>query len=165
LVKKHGPQLAQLAFPEGQVKNAEPGDTALHLACRLSNVDAVRTLLRSGMLIDAKNAKSQRALDLASGSVSVEQVSCCGLCQKKSAFSVYPCYLLVIYIPIHYRCDEVRRLKLAISYRDVESIFREYLLLETFSHRARWLLNFLDNVMLLSSPIVENYPLRLAASC
>jgi hypothetical protein len=47
------------------VAYAEPGDSALHLACRLGKVDAVRALLRAGVVCSTRNSNNQLALEAA----------------------------------------------------------------------------------------------------
>ena len=64
LLRKHGSALANEPLPT-DVKGIEKGDTALHLACRLGRVDAVRTLLRAGVFVHQRNASGKLALELA----------------------------------------------------------------------------------------------------
>lgn len=63
LVKRHGISLAQEPFPlDAQVKQCDAGDNALHLACRINRLDAVRALLRFGVDTAIPNSQGEMAL-------------------------------------------------------------------------------------------------------
>src|SRR5262245_2552679 len=76
LLRKHGAVLASEPLPS-DVKGAEKGDTAVHLACRQGRVDAVRTLLRAGVAVHHKNGVGKLALELAVFSGVEQQIEQC----------------------------------------------------------------------------------------
>jgi len=65
LIGTHGAAIGSEPFAAGAAAGAEPGDTPLHLACRLGKVDATRALLRAGVICSVRNANKQLALDVA----------------------------------------------------------------------------------------------------
>lgn len=66
LLKHHTASLASEPLPTDQISaHCAPGDNALHLACRLNQVDCVRALLRSGMPISVRNSENELALSAA----------------------------------------------------------------------------------------------------
>jgi len=67
LISHQGPTLGSEPLPPG-VPNAEPGDTALHYACRLGRVDSVRALLRAGVICSVRNSRNQLAFEAAQSS-------------------------------------------------------------------------------------------------